>query len=84
MASDTTKFNRIVFIIICIIITILFTSCVNSDKEVPCRVDYNKTHRGSTIQTFDYEGCEYIVTYEKMAHKGNCKNKIHYYDTRTN
>tara|TARA_R110000796_G_C14287543_1_gene403536 strand:- start:295 stop:501 length:207 start_codon:yes stop_codon:yes gene_type:complete len=43
----------------------------------------NKESRKESIDISDklrigvFDGCEYVFCYDKMAHKGNCKNPIH-------
>ena len=38
----------------------------------------NNTPSGSEeIYQVEIEGCEYLVGYRKMTHKGNCSNPIH-------
>ena len=38
----------------------------------------NKTaEENRELNTIVFEGCEYVYYFDKMAHKGNCKNPIH-------
>lgn len=34
------------------------------------------------INEIRYDGCQYIVFGERMAHKGNCNNPIHVYNEK--
>jgi len=46
---------------------------------VGCEDDarYVKSDQGWTFREQTLEGCEYLISSCKMAHKGNCKNPIH-------
>ena len=63
-----------------LLIFITLVSCVNEETEVDKTTDYNTTIDGMAVRVITYEGCEYIKAYYKLAHKGNCKNKIHCYN----
>ena len=51
---------------------VVFTSC----GDVPDRpmVENNLGHRYEVIEV---DGCEYLLGYNKLTHKGNCANPIH-------
>lgn len=75
--------------LILIFITIgLFTSCTINQKQ-PCNGDIPEpTLDGYTVKRYD--GCQYLEKtrtildkgYGYLAHKGNCDNPIHLYNTR--
>ena len=54
-----------------IAVVICFCSCGKSD--------FKTENNGSmySFNTIEVDGCEYLVSSSKFAHKGNCKNPIH-------
>jgi len=77
-------------------LSLLFFSCGPSREEMERRkqaqnnnqIELSKDSRyiNSSVEEYTYQGCEYIVVGYPTdhcwgAHKGNCKNPIHHYDT---
>ncbi len=79
-----------------LVVVILFFSCEEVQKEEDTPLEHSTEKLIHTIKENDMEileidGCEYIIYkeyvganhgYGYMAHKGNCKNLIHCYNSQ--
>lgn len=61
-----------------LILLVGFISCSteNSKQELPYE-ELNVKIYGSSIREITYQGCEYLVSFDRITHKGNCSNPIH-------
>lgn len=64
------------FIVILLLIGLF--SCNDAPHEKPIKQDKGFP---ITYSIYTLDGCEYISASRKLTHKGNCKNKIHCYNT---
>ena len=63
MKNSRTKLSYTLYILL---VAFVFCGCKEHEQK-------QRRQEVEQWQTVEYDGCEYVIGFRKMAHKGNCK-----------
>ena len=67
MKNSRTKLSYTLYILL---VAFVFCGCKEHEQK---QKQKQRRQEVGEWQTVEYDGCEYVIGFRKMAHKGNCK-----------